>query len=121
MSDPTQKAQSAARLRADLDAGKGRDDATQVTAEQSTDKTPGDRTHLREVPSYGIRDADVIDPDTPTTTDQRGPVRVPGVDSAKPHTATDPKIGPSGPGRSGLVTVAILAFVALVVLIATYP
>jgi len=117
MSDPTQKAQSAARLRADLDAGEGRDDATQVTPEQTTD----DRTHLREVPSYGIRDADVIDPDAATTTDQRGPIRVPGVDSANPHTATDPKIAPSRPGLSGLVTVAILAFIALVVLIATYP
>ena len=124
MADPTDKAQNAARLRADLDAGEGRDKiaypdpaAAPLGTDDDPAGTPASPAQLRMAQQQEHR------------RDDQGAVHVPGVDSAHPaaHSGAhpgaqpEPKIAPSRPSNAALTLVAVLALVALAVLIVLYP
>ncbi|WP_322889684.1 MULTISPECIES: hypothetical protein [unclassified Yoonia] len=127
MADPTDKAQTAARLRADLDAGERRDKPAYpdpATAPFGTDdeatETAVSTEQLRLARDKESHYDDSTDTYANVRADQDA-VRVPGVDSAGPGAQPDPTIAPSRPSNVGLTVVAILALAALAVLIAVYP
>lgn len=132
MADPTDKAQNAARLRADLDAGEGRDKiaypdpaAAPLGTDDEAAGTPASPAQLRMAQQQEHRRDDADD----DSRDDQGAVHVPGVDSAHPTTHSgahpgaqpEPKIAPSRPSNAALTMVAVLALVALAVLIVLYP
>ncbi|ARU00277.1 hypothetical protein [Yoonia vestfoldensis] len=134
MADPTDKAQNAARLRADLDAGEGRDKvaypdpaAAPLGTDDEAAGTPASPAQLRMAQQQEHRRDDADDDGH----DDQEAVHVPGVDSAHPaaHPGTgvhpgaqpEPKIAPSRPSNAALTMVAVLALVALAVLIVLYP
>jgi hypothetical protein len=110
MADPTDKAQSAARLRADLDAGEGRDKITypDPAAALGTDDAAADipvsPEQLRGAHESEWRTNDMA-----------------GVDNARPGRQPDPRIAPARSSNAGLAVVAVLALAALAVLITVYP
>ncbi|MFN3661883.1 hypothetical protein [Yoonia sp.] len=125
MADPTRKAQATARFGIDIDAAEGRDELARPEApdmpppvDDGAARDPLAPAPVRE--DRGIHDADPTNNDA-TRTARSDSVKVPGVDSASPASTPDPEIAPSGPGLSGLVTVAIIALIALAVLIMVYP
>lgn len=127
MADPTDKAQTAARLRADLDAGEGRDKvaypdpaAAPLGTDDEAAGTPVSPEQVRMARENERRYDDATYTDR-TRNETPGAVRVPGVDSAHPGAQPEPKIAPSRPGNAGLTVVVVLAFAALAVLIAVYP
>lgn len=127
MADPTDKAQTAARLRADLDAGEGRDKvaypdpaAAPLGTDDEAAGTPVSPERVRMARENERRYDHTTDRDSPRN-EAPGAVRVPGVDSAHPGAQPEPTIAPSPPGNAGLTVVVVLAFAALAVLIAVYP
>lgn len=132
MADPTDKAQNAARLRADLDAGEGRDKiaypdpaAAPLGTDDEAAGTPASPAQLRMAQQQEHRRDDADDDGR----DNQAAVHVPGVDSAhpgahpgaRPGAQPEPKIAPSRPSNAALTMVAVLALVALAVLIVLYP
>jgi hypothetical protein len=122
MSDPTEKAQSAARMRADLDAGR---DAREViaypdpAADTHSDGRPASGTPLypdqvRDAQYDARRHDDITDANHARNVDADGNVRPSSMQG-------DPVIAPRATGNSGLAIVAVVAFIALAVLIAVYP
>ena len=125
MADPTRKAQATARFGIDLDAAEGRDELARPEAPDTPPRVDDDAASDPFAPApvhedRAIHDADPTG-DVATGTAQSDSINVPGVDSASPASTPDPEIAPSGPGLSGLVTVAIIALIALAVLIMVYP
>lgn len=120
MADPTERADTAARLRADIDDGHGRDKVAYpdpAAAPLGTDAEaagyPANAQQVREARTDEWRDDD--------RPGDAGAVRVPGVDSAHPGAQTAPRIAPAPSSNKGLAVVAILALAALAVLIVVYP
>jgi hypothetical protein len=111
MADPTDKTQSAARLRADMDAGEGRDKiaypdlaAAPLGANEAAADIPVSPEKLRGAHESEWRTNGMA-----------------GVDSARPGTQPDPRIAPARSSNAGLAVVAVLALAALAVLITVYP
>lgn len=112
MADPTDKAQSAARLRADPDAGEGGRDkiaypdpaAAPLGTDDAAADIPVSPEQLRGAHESEWRTNDMA-----------------GVDSARPGRQPDPRIAPARSSNAGLAVVAVLALAALAVLITVYP
>jgi hypothetical protein len=128
MADPNDKPATAARLRADIDSGEGRDKvdypdpaAAPLGTDDEAAGTPISADQVRRARENEHRYDEATDRDTDRNNNAPGSVRVPGVDSTHPGAQPDPKIAPSRPSNVGMAVVAVLALVALAVLIAVYP
>ncbi|MFU8865285.1 MAG: hypothetical protein ACNA7O_15345 [Rhodobacterales bacterium] len=119
----TDKPDTATRLRADLDAGRGRDKVAYpdpAAAPMETDAeaagTPITPEQARMARAAEIRDVDHPETDTARTAGGRGAISVPGADRAK-ASDIDPAATRPAKQSAGLITLAIVLTVALVILL----
>lgn len=123
MPDPTDRATTAARLRADIDNGQGRDKvaypdpaAAPLGTDDEAAGTPVSADQVRQARANEWRadDTTMRDPDT-------GQIRSAGIDGARPGAQPAPRIAPAPANNKALAVVAVLALAALAVLIVVYP